>query len=423
MSIKGENMNIQLLDFEKVIFEGEEKNKNMLSDEEINEKYQKGEARIVTEQGAIKLPLVKEIFSSNNYERKPIYQRRITWDNKKRSRLIESFIINIPVPPIFMYEIEFGRYEVMDGLQRISTIIDFYSDLYELEGLTEWSELNGKKYSELPQKIKEGIDRRQLSMVSLLKESAKTQLQEQKMKRMVFERLNTGGVKLEDQEIRNALYDGKFNQMCKKLSENIIFRKLWGIPADIKNDKTIVAELEGLDIIDSLDVTDELATNNLYMRMYDVELVLRFFSMRHINEFSGQLSEFLDKCLICGNSLLDNNENREKILGDLFLDTVNKADKIFGEKAFCQYKEIRGRLRWSRPQKMIYDAIMLALTKNDIKDNIVLENDKVLKYMEKKYIENKEIFNGKKQSKNDILQRADFFDRIIQNILEGKMYE
>ena len=200
-------MNIQLLDFEKVIFEGEEKNKNMLSDEEINEKYQKGEARIVTEQGAIKLPLVKEIFSSNNYERKPIYQRRITWDNKKRSRLIESFIINIPVPPIFMYEIEFGRYEVMDGLQRISTIIDFYSDLYELEGLTEWPELNGKKYSELPQKIKEGIDRRQLSMVSLLKESAKTQLQEQKMKRMVFERLNTGGVKLEDQEIRNALYE------------------------------------------------------------------------------------------------------------------------------------------------------------------------------------------------------------------------
>lgn len=222
-------MNIKLLDFEKVIFEGEENNKNMLSDEEINEKYQKGEARIVTEQGAIKLPLVKEIFSSSNYESKPIYQRRITWDNKKRSRLIESFIINIPVPPIFMYEIEFGKYEVMDGLQRISTIIDFYSDLYELEGLTEWPELNGKKYSELPQKIKEGIDRRQLSIVSLLKESAKTQLQEQKMKRMVFERLNTGGVKLEDQEIRNALYDGKFNQMCKKLSENIVFRKLWGI--------------------------------------------------------------------------------------------------------------------------------------------------------------------------------------------------
>ena len=416
-------MNIKLLDFEKVIFEGEENNKNMLSDEEINEKYQKGEARIVTEQGAIKLPLVKEIFSSSNYESKPIYQRRITWDNKKRSRLIESFIINIPVPPIFMYEIEFGKYEVMDGLQRISTIIDFYSDLYELEGLTEWPELNGKKYSELPQKIKEGIDRRQLSIVSLLKESAKTQLQEQKMKRMVFERLNTGGVKLEDQEIRNALYDGKFNQMCKKLSENIVFRKLWGIPADIKNDKTIVVELQSLDAIDSLDVSDELATNNLYMRMYDVELVLRFFSMRHINEFSGQLSEFLDKCLICGNSLLDNNENREKILGDLFLDTINKADKIFGEKAFCQYKEIRGKFKWSKPQKMIYDALMLALAKNEIKDDVVLENNITLEYMEKKYIENKMIFNGKKQSKNDILQRADFFVKIIQDILEGKMYE
>lgn len=72
---------------------------------------------------------------------------------------------------------------------------------------------------------------------------------------------------------------------------------------------------------------------------------------------------------------------------------------------------------------MIYDALMLALAKNEIKDDVVLENNITLEYMEKKYIENKMIFNGKKQSKNDILQRADFFDKIIQDILEGKMYE
>ncbi len=414
-------MNIELLDFEKENFEGKENKKVMLSEEEINEKYEIGEARIVTEQGAIKLPLVKGVFTNGKYDRKPIYQRRITWDNKKRSRLIESFIMNIPVPPIFIYEVEYGKYEVMDGLQRISAIMDFYDNEYALEGLTEWPELNTKKYSELPKKIKEGIDRRQISVVSLLKESAKSQEQEQRMKRMVFERLNTGGVKLEDQEIRNALYNGEFNKLCKELSTNTTFRKLWGIPVSVDEDNN-TKELYQLDTVDSLDVADELALNNLYMRMYDVELVLRFFAMRHVNEYSGQLSDFLDKCMIFGNTILEENSDRGDVLKELFINTIEIANKMFGDKAFCQYKEIRNQFKWSKPQKMIYDSLMLALTKYDI--NSVPNNNKLItQYMEKAYKQNEEMFNGKKQSKTDILNRADFFEKIVQNILEGNMDE
>ena len=414
-------MNIELLDFEKENFEGKENKKVMLSEEEINEKYEIGEARIVTEQGAIKLPLVKDVFTNGKYDRKPIYQRRITWDNKKRSRLIESFIMNIPVPPIFIYEEEYGKYEVMDGLQRISAIMDFYDNEYALEGLTEWPELNTKKYSELPKKIKEGIDRRQISVVSLLKESAKSQEQEQRMKRMVFERLNTGGVKLEDQEIRNALYNGEFNKLCKELSTNTTFRKLWGIPVSVDEDNN-TKELYQLDTVDSLDVADELALNNLYMRMYDVELVLRFFAMRHVNEYSGQLSDFLDKCMIFGNTILEENSDRGDVLKELFINTIEIANKMFGDKAFCQYKEIRNQFKWSKPQKMIYDSLMLALTKYDI--NSVPNNNKLItQYMEKAYKQNEEMFNGKKQSKTDILNRADFFEKIVQNILEGNMDE
>ena len=414
-------MNIELLDFEKENFEGKENKKVMLSEEEINEKYEIGEARIVTEQGAIKLPLVKDVFTNGKYDRKPIYQRRITWDNKKRSRLIESFIMNIPVPPIFIYEVEYGKYEVMDGLQRISAIMDFYDNEYALEGLTEWPELNTKKYSELPKKIKEGIDRRQISVVSLLKESAKSQEQEQRMKRMVFERLNTGGVKLEDQEIRNALYNGEFNKLCKELSTNTTFRKLWGIPVSVDEDNN-TKELYQLDTVDSLDVADELALNNLYMRMYDVELVLRFFAMRHVNEYSGQLSDFLDKCMIFGNTILEENSDRGDVLKELFINTIEIANKMFGDKAFCQYKEIRNQFKWSKPQKMIYDSLMLALTKYDI--NSVPNNNKLItQYMEKAYKQKEEMFNGKKQSKTDILNRADFFEKIVQNILEGNMDE
>lgn len=411
-------MGIQLYEFEKDFLKKKDAGEKMLSDKEINEKYEKGEARIVTEQGAIKLPLVPGVFEGDKYNRKPIYQRRITWDTKKRSRLIESFIMNIPIPPVFMYEIEYGKYEVMDGLQRISAIIDFYNDVYALDGLTEWSELNGKKYSELPQKVKEGIDRRQISMVSLLKESAKTALQEQKMKRMVFERLNTGGVRLEEQEIRNALYDGEFNEMCKNLAEVNSFRNLWGIPQNIKA-SSIANELEELDAVDSLDVTEELASNNLYMRMYDVELVLRFFAMRHIDEYSGQLCEFLDACLISGNRIISSDPTRKEMFEKLFIDTICKAEKIFGKYAFCQYKEYRDKYKWSKPQKMIYDALMLALSECEISFDGEYDCTKNNTYMEKFYIDNAEAFNGKKQSKNEILERKRLFEKALKDIIKG----
>lgn len=265
-----------LLDFEKEIINSQKGATLEVSDAAINEKYEKGEARIITEQGAVKLSLVNQVFNSENYELQPKYQRRITWDSKKRSKLIESFIMNIPVPPVFIYETDFNRYQVMDGLQRITAIIDFYKDCYELEELTQWPELNGKKYSQLPRKVKEGIDRRQLSVITLLKESSKTLIQEEEMKKMVFERLNTGGVTLEDQEIRNALYNGPFNELCILLSSNNIFRKLWLInPDDID-----VSDEE----LDNYDDALKYAKNKLYKRMYDVELVLRYFAMPNVTQ-------------------------------------------------------------------------------------------------------------------------------------------
>ena len=219
-------MNINLYEFEKDLVTANNQITNSTpSDEEINKKYVDGEARVITENGSIKLPLLNGMFKTNNYILQPNYQRRITWNNKKRSKLIESFIMNIPVPPVFLYETDFGVYQVMDGLQRISTIIDFFDNSFKLEGLLEWNELNGRFYHELPQKIKEGIERRQLSVITLLKESAKNTEQEANMKKMVFERLNTGGVKLEQQEVRNALYPGPFNDLCLELSKNDIFRK------------------------------------------------------------------------------------------------------------------------------------------------------------------------------------------------------
>lgn len=79
--------------------------------------------------------------------------------------------MNIPVPPVFLYERDFNSYEVMDGQQRITAIRDFYQNRFALTGLEMWLELEGRKYHSLPEKVKAGVDRRSITSIVLLKES------------------------------------------------------------------------------------------------------------------------------------------------------------------------------------------------------------------------------------------------------------
>ena len=148
------------------------------TDDSINEKYVRGEVRIVTEQARYPLSSIPSLLKSGDYLLRPEYQRRRRWSTDKKSRLIESFVMNVPIPPIFLYEYEYSRYEVMDGLQRLSTIMQFYEDMFVLQGLTEWSELNGRTYSSLPSSVRAGIDRRYLSSIILLQETARASREE-----------------------------------------------------------------------------------------------------------------------------------------------------------------------------------------------------------------------------------------------------
>lgn len=394
-------MNIEKYDFENQAFQEEEKNLLVKSESEINAKYEKGYSRVVTEQGSYKLSLIKELFESDNYQRRPKYQRRITWNNKKKSKLIESFIINIPVPPIFLYEYDYDKYEIMDGLQRITTIIDFYSDSFKLSGLEEWSELNGKKYSQLPKKIREGIDRRAIQMTILLKETAQDSIRAEKIKRLVFERLNTGGEELKGQEIRNALYNGKGNDLCMQLSENNVFRKLWGMPyideaSETDNDET---EIDNAVVCEIDEV--KLNKHSLYRRMFDVEIVLRYFAMRDI-EHLHSLSSFLDETLIKMNKYDDEDI---LVLKETFEKTIDKANKLFGEMAFREASEEK----WSSPKKMIYDAMMLVLSQSTVIVPEVTNQEENINKLQEFYMKSKQkdLFDGKHQDREDILRRAE----------------
>ena len=200
--------------FEKVLFD-DNANRAKATDEELNSRYAKGDIRIVTEQARYPLAgilgMLKEEINSEKgkkeprYQLDPEYQRRHRWSDERKSRLIESFLMNVPVPPVFLYERDLARFEVMDGRQRLTALSDFYADKFPLTGLQYWSDLNGRTYSTLPSKVRDGIDRRYISSIILLKETAASEEQAAMLKKMVFERLNSGGVKLGSQETRNAV--------------------------------------------------------------------------------------------------------------------------------------------------------------------------------------------------------------------------
>lgn len=394
---------IEIKKFESEILTENEKYQSQYSNAElINEKYMKGETRLVTEQARYPLPTLNELFSKGNaYELQPDFQRRKgRWSIEKKSKLIESFIINVPVPPVFLYEVSYANYEVMDGLQRISTIIDYYNDKFELAGLIQWSELNGMKYSQLPDKIKEGIDRRYLSSIILLNESASDLEKAMQMKQLVFERLNTGGEMLSGQEIRNAIYNGKMNDRCIKLSDNVIFKRLWGL----KNDNA------------SADEKDPL-----YRNMGDVELVLRFFAMRFVDKFTGKLDIFLDNYLKSANMFP---EKTLDMLEEQFLRNIAVAYHLLGDKAFKIYKHRYVSLDWSSDaQRTVYDPMMIALTQLQLTDAEIETSNKIelVKKLEKFYEDHEDDFDGKKQSRSDIQHRAEILYNFLSSCFNRKV--
>ena len=393
---------MDLFESEKIDSKEESLPKLHLSDEEINAKYRDGEIRIVTEQARYPLNTISALVHSDDYKLNPEYQRRHRWDNEKRSKLIESLIMNVPLPPIFLYEYEYSNYEVMDGLQRLTAISSFYDNEFALEGLTKWSELNGKKYSELPKLVRQGIDRRYISSIILLHETAKTGEEAEILKQMVFDRINSGGEKLTAQEKRNANFDGKLNRLCIKLSANEHLCKTWDIPLDSSS-------------IDP--VHSERASNKLYKTMGDVELVLRFFAYRQRKYLQkGSLESYLDFYLEKGNYFPDELLTK---LEHLFSDTIELAYELFGDSAFHLYRKRKTSWSWyERPTTAVYDPLMKSLSDRLASKNILIsQRDSIIQGMTVFYTDHYEKFEGRNTNPSALEDRDNKFNEFLDGYI------
>jgi len=252
-------------------FDSEDENGEVTESEEtsLEEKYSKSQLRVVRTSMDFTLHHLKQSLEDREYiNASPKYQRRHRWDIKKRSQLIESFLMNIPVPSVFLFENDYNQYEIMDGRQRIDTLRSFMNNEFPLRNLEFWKELDGMRFHDLPTVIQRGLSRRTINAVVLLAETTREDESGIDIRKILFKRLNTGGVQLNPQELRNALYPGKFNDLINDLSRYVTFTKIWGIPPYKEGEES--------------EPNGNLLKNSLYKSMADCELVLRYFGIKRL---------------------------------------------------------------------------------------------------------------------------------------------
>lgn len=301
------------------------------------EKYTQSQLRVVRSNMDFSLHMLKDSSSREWINRAPDYQRRHRWDSVKRSLLIESVLMNIPIPPLFLYENEYNQYEVMDGRQRLDTVIGFLNNDFPLRGLEFWSELNNKKFDELPLTIQRGLLRRTISAIVLLAETSLSVTDDDDIRMVMFRRLNTGGASLNPQELRNALYPGLFNKAVRDLARSDPFTAIWSIPPKLPDEDSISYPA--------------LTRNPLYKTMADAELVLRVFSIKEMitDGHRGSLRKLLDNTL--KRHMIDNKDIVDKNI-EIFTSALIFLSSVFEGAPF--------RLPGGRLSRPLYDALMVS---------------------------------------------------------------
>ncbi|WP_035050935.1 DUF262 domain-containing protein [Carnobacterium pleistocenium] len=238
----------------------------------------------------------------------PEFQRLFRWSVGKQSRFIESLLLELPIPPIFVIELEEGIYELIDGLQRISSYLNFRGKLEEGTQLTLVDcdiveDLNGLTYDTLPKPLEIKLKRNFIRVEILRKES------DSRLRYYMFKRLNTGGEVLSDQELRNStirLLDSEFNEFLITLSNNESFKET------IKN----------------------ISLTKLNSK-YNEELALRFLSLKNnIGNYLHDVSDFLTEYMeYATTELLEKNYDISKER-EIFNKTFRILNKTMGNQVF-----------------------------------------------------------------------------------------
>lgn len=274
----------------------------------------------------------------------PNFQRNYVWDDQRKSLLIESMMLRIPLPMFYVSEDKDGVWEVVDGLQRLTTIRDFIlgpdddGKGFALKGLEFWGELfDGKMFFDIEKRMNvariiNNIMEAELSFTIINPDTP------EKVKRNIFKRINTGGMRLSAQEIRHALYQGEATDLLKSLVSSNEYKSVIG----------------------------ETVKDN---RMAGRELIMRYlsFNLRGWRSFKGDMDSFLSDTMrwINGDITLENVKPYDrKQISSTFEKALSRNKRLFGDHAF---RRSRANQRRTPVNKSLFEIWMYCFSR--ISDN------------------------------------------------------
>ena len=238
---------------------------------------------------------------------RPSYQREYVWTVKTASKLVESLMLNIPIPTMFFHEVNSGCLEVVDGKQRLTSIWSFTKGAFpdgtpfKLKGLDVFNEYNDLSCDELPGDIQERILDHPLNVHTISKQSQPDFVFE------VFVRLNMGATQLNEQELRNCIYQGLYTDML----------------CDLASDEHLLSVYR---------------SKQPHLRMKDRELILRFFAMQRTKPqgMTSPIKAWLNEEIRENKDMTPQEANA---MAEMFAETIGLVWEVFGDCAFRPVKK------------------------------------------------------------------------------------
>lgn len=340
----------------------------------------------------LNVDMIANYYEKGKFVLDPDFQRRNVWDETRKSKFVESMILNLPIPSILIaQDISKNQFIVIDGKQRISAILDFVKpendgNGFKLKGLEILSELNGYNYKKLIN------DESKITYLSSFQSfNLKTSVvrnYNEKLLYFIFARLNSGSVPLSTQELRHTLYPGEFSKFINsESSKNNNLKKV----LRLKSDK-------------------------LDARMKDAELLCRFYSFKYfLDKYEDTMGNLFDKTYEILNQKWC--EYSEKIIKDLaeFDNSINFIYKVFGDDAFKMYDS--SKKVYLKFNRLVFDILAVKFSEPDSRTKVENRMGEFVQFFKEMF--NIEEFNNAfkptTSTKEKTLNRFNIFNREFNN--------
>lgn len=353
--------------------------------EDVNEVYPNAEVRVEKAQFST-IHLKRLVEERGELIIDPTFQRNKVWTNKQAAELVESILMGIPIPTIYLFEMKNGKKQVVDGRQRITAILDFLNDELPLKDLKILKQYNGNKFSELEPKMRGVFEDYQLSFYIIQPPTP------ERVKYDIFDRVNRGGTQLNSQEMRNALYLGTATKLISELANSQEFLNATGKGISPKRMKDQYVILRSI---------------SFYLLKKRYETVTR--ENGDSIEYKSDIDDFLAKMMI-----FLNEKASEELISDCrntFLTAMKNCSIIMGEDAFRFESSTENR----RPINMpLFEVMMYIFADKCVFNWPEHTKEKVNDFKEK--FDHKQMFAGNTDSTLNLNERYKLAEELIKQI-------